>query len=72
MCFKTPKVPAVQPAPTRNDVQQDVTNQRKRLSTQQGVFGNIFTSALGDSSYGKNANNIATLGGSAGGGVATP
>lgn len=64
MCFKTPKAPAVQPAPQRADVQGDVTAQRRKLIDQSGVTGNIFTSALGDTGYGKNVNaQYATLGG---------
>ena len=63
MCFKTPKAPAVQPAPTRSDVQGDVTAQRKKLADQSGVTGNIFTSALGDVGYGKDVTKqYATLG----------
>lgn len=64
MCFKvkTPDAPAVAPAPQRADVQGDVTNQRLKLKAQQGVVSNIFTSALGDTSYGKNAQKLATLG----------
>lgn len=64
MCFKTPKAPAVTPAPTRADVQGDVTDQRKKVANQQGAFGNIFTSALGDVGYGKAAQPLAALGGS--------
>lgn len=63
MCFKAPKAPAVAPAPQRADVQGDVTEQRLKLKSQQGVTGNIFTSALGDVNYGKNAKDLATLGG---------
>lgn len=64
MCFKvkTPDAPAVTPAPTRADVQGDVTAQRLKLKDQQGSVGNIFTSALGDTSYGKNAQKLASLG----------
>lgn len=66
MCFKTPKAPAVQPAPTRADVQGDVTAQRRKLIDQSGVTGNIFTSALGDVGYGKNVREqYATLNGGA-------
>lgn len=62
MCFKAPKAPAVAPAPSRADVQGDVTQQRLKIKDQQGSFGNIFTSALGDSNYGKSAQKLATLG----------
>ena len=64
MCFKTPSAPPVTPAPTRADVQGDVTAQRLKLKDQQGASGNIFTSALGDTSYGKNAQKLAALGAS--------
>ena len=62
MCYKTPKAPAVQPTPQRADVQGDVSTARKKIATQQGVFGNIYTSALGDTGYGKNAQNVAAIG----------
>lgn len=62
MCFKTPKAPAVALPPNRSDVQGDVTALRKRTAEQSGVTGNIFTSALGDSSYGQNAMKLAKLG----------
>lgn len=65
MCFKAPKAPAVAPAPTRADVQGEVTAQRLKLKDQQGAFGNIFTSALGDSNYGKDAVKLAKLGAAA-------
>lgn len=62
MCFKAPKAPAVAPAPQRADVQGDVTAERLKLKSQQGTFSNIFTSALGDSNYGKDAVKLAKLG----------
>ncbi len=65
MCFKTPKIdkpPAVQPAPDRTTV--DTEKQRRRLTTSGGVTNNIFTSALGDTSFGKSAAKMATLGAS--------
>jgi len=63
MCFKSPKAPAVAPAPSRADVQGEVTDQRKKVAGQQGAFGNIFTSALGDVGYGKSSQPLAALGG---------
>ncbi len=65
MCLKTkvPKAPAVQPAPDRSTV--DTGKERRKIAERQGVFGNIFTSALGDTGYGKNAQKVATLGGAA-------
>lgn len=65
MCFKSPKPPkppAVQPAPRREDAMDAANSERKKLSGAKGVFGNIFTSALGDTSYGANATKLATLG----------
>lgn len=62
MCFKTPKIPPVRPAPVRADTGPSVEQQRKRLNEQSGVTGNIFTSALGDSEYGKNVQKLAKLG----------
>lgn len=56
MCLKglnIPKPKPVQKAPDRSALDMEAT--RKRLDTQQGVYGNIFTSALGDTAnYGKN------------------
>lgn len=63
MCFKTPAIPKptpVQPAPSRSDVDTGV--QRRKLAAAGGVTSNIFTSALGDTNYGKNAMKLATLG----------
>jgi hypothetical protein len=63
MCLKSPKIPdpkPVQPAPQRRDV--DTGNERRKIASQQGVFSNILTSPLGDSSYGMNAQKMATLG----------
>lgn len=66
MCFKTPKIPPVQKAPTREDATKKAAVEERRVATeQQGVVGNIFTSALGDTSFGQNAQKLATLGGSA-------
>lgn len=45
--------PIVQPQPRRSDVEAQTTvDTRRRLQGQRGVYGNIFTSVLGDSSYG--------------------
>lgn len=67
MCTKpkVPEVPKVAPAPTRADAEFNAgQSQRKRLNQQSGVKGNIFTSALGDATYGENAvsRKLATLG----------
>lgn len=63
MCFKTkaPPMPAVAATPSRADVQGDVTIQRKKLAERRGVFGNIFTSPLGDSNYGSAGRPLAAL-----------
>lgn len=64
MCIASPKVvaaPTVAPAPTRAGVAASLdpvslVNQTKSLiSRRQGVFGNIRTTPLGDSSYGSAA-----------------
>lgn len=62
MCLKTkvPKPQPVQPAPTRDKV--DTGNERRKIAERQGVFGNIFTSPLGDSTYGNNAQKLAAFG----------
>jgi hypothetical protein len=63
MCLKSPKVPKpdpVQPAPQKRDV--DTGTERRKIAGRQGVFGNIFTSALGDSGYGASTQKLATLG----------
>jgi hypothetical protein len=62
MCIKPskPKIEAPQPAPKRSDV--DTGNERRKISQREGVFGNIFTSPLGDSSYGTNAQRLAQFG----------
>ena len=65
MCIKSPKppkAPQVQPAPQKRDV--DTGNERRKIADRQGIFSNIFTSPLGDSSYGQNAQKLATLGAS--------
>ena len=66
MCIKSPKIPdpkPVQPAPQRKDV--DVDDERRKIAQRQGVFGNIVTSPLGDSTYGTNTRRLATLGAAA-------
>lgn len=60
MCIKTPKAPPVQPAPRKDMNASIVQDNRRRAAEQQGVYGNIFTSALGDIGYGA---NVATYGG---------
>lgn len=62
MCFKSPKTPPtppVAPAPTREQVA--VNEERKgaaRRATQEGIFGNIKTSAFGDTGYGKDSEMV--------------
>lgn len=73
MCFgskpKVAKAPVVQAAPSRDEVAEAAGAERRRVRTQQGVYGNVFTSVLGDPSYGTNvqrpanqAQAVATLG----------
>lgn len=66
MCFKQkePKMPDPLPAPDRGDATQSAQSARRRLGEQQGVYGNIFTSVLGDSTYGQSARRqqVAALG----------
>jgi hypothetical protein len=59
MCIKKPAAPELPPPappqPTREELsmQAEARNARRR-GTQQGVFANIRTSALGDTSYNAN------------------
>ena len=68
MCFKMkpPATPKVTPAPDRQDASSAVADARKRASAQPSTYGNIFTSVLGDSSYGTNVQSqrpaVATMG----------
>lgn len=67
MCFK-PKVPdikPVEPAPDRASAANAASAARQKAGEQTSTYGNIFTSVLGDSSYGKNVkpqNATAALG----------
>lgn len=65
MCFSsTPKPPAIRKEPQRGDAARNAANDmRLRSSTQQGDYGNIFTSTLGDVGYGQNAVKQVKLGG---------
>lgn len=68
MCLKQkmPPTPAVQPPPTRDTVASATVDARRRTANQRGVYGNIFTSPLGDSTYGTNTTGrpaLATFGG---------
>lgn len=66
MCMKTkvPEPKPIVPMPTRDVAAEVGARQRLRLQGQKGIFGNIATSALGDSSYGQAAvdKKLATLG----------
>lgn len=63
MCFgskpKTVAAPVVQPAPSRDEAAQVATQERRRVRDQQGVYGSIFTSVLGDPTYGTNVSSTA-------------
>lgn len=48
---KAPPQPVVQAAPSRDTVASAAVQERKRLQNQQGAYGNIFTSVLGDPTY---------------------
>jgi hypothetical protein len=65
ICFKTPKAPAPQPSPTRDTNATVVQDARRKTREASGVYGNIFTSVLGDVGYGRNARKVANLGGAA-------
>lgn len=57
--------PVVPAAPTRDTVASAATQERRRLANQQGAYGNIFTSVLGDPTYGTNVrptSGVAALG----------
>ena len=57
MCIggaKTPKVPKALPKPKTDEGAVAARKSRETASDQRGVFANIFTSALGDTGYGKN------------------
>lgn len=63
MCFKTPKPPAVRPTPQKDTNASLVQDNVRRVAQQQGIYGNISTSPLGDSEYGTNTRKLAKLGG---------
>lgn len=68
MCLKQkmPPTPPVQQPPTRDTVSSATVDARRRAGTQKGVYGNIFTSPLGDSTYGTSTAGrpaLATFGG---------
>lgn len=58
---KAPPPPVVQPAPSRDKVQTAAVDERRRARNQQGVYGNIFTSVLGDPTYNTNAARPSTV-----------
>lgn len=69
MCLGSkPKPQAVAPiprAPSRDTAAEAATSERRRLRTSQGVYGNVFTSVLGDPTYNSSAtrqNQVASLG----------
>lgn len=61
MCFKTktPEMPAPRPSPSRDEAAQSAAQTRRALGSQRSTYGNIFTSVLGDSSYGQNVKTSA-------------
>lgn len=56
MCIsmKTPPPPAIRKAPNPDSSSNQAVKARQAAANQKGVFGSIFTSALGDIGYGKN------------------
>lgn len=54
-----PPPPATRPPPQRDEQAAQTAAARRRVRDQAGMYGNVFTSALGDSGYGQ---NVATLG----------
>lgn len=65
MCFKTPKAPPVEKAPTRDATVGATADAARKLKEQSGVENNIFTSALGDTQYGAGVKKLAKLGAAA-------
>lgn len=64
ICFKTPKIPPVRAAPVANvNTEAATRDEARRLRGQRGVLDNIFTSALGDTGFGRNVQKLAKLGG---------
>ena len=67
MCLKTktPPQPKQTPVPQTDENATAVVDARKKAASAQGVFANIFTSALGDASFDtttkKNTASPATL-----------
>ena len=51
---KIPAAPAVTSRPKSDEKGAAVQNARRTAKEQPGVFGDIFTSALGDANYGQN------------------
>ena len=51
---KRPKVPKAQAKPKTDEGAATAQKSRAAASDQRGVFANIFTTALGDTGYGKN------------------
>lgn len=65
MCLKTPSSPPIREQPNRDTGAAASSEQRRRISSQQSTYGNIFSSVLGDSSYNTNTNSqkaVAALG----------
>ena len=70
MCLKSPKAPPaapvvpVQPAASSDTVAAAQEKQRRQIRKQPSTYGSVFTSVLGDSSYGSNviSGNVAALG----------
>lgn len=59
MCFGQARIADATPAPNR----ASVADAARRMKPAPGILGNIFTSALGDASYGSSIAKLAALGG---------
>lgn len=65
MCLSRPKIAKPDPLPTppkRDEEATLVQSARRRASKAKGAAGSIFTTALGDSQFGKNITRATLLG----------
>lgn len=62
MCFSSPRMPPVAPAPNARGAAAAVNAARARAAMAEGTRGSVFTSLLGDPSYGKAAKSVVTVG----------
>lgn len=65
MCMPKPQIAKPAPIPTapRRDQEASLTQEaRKRARNAKGAAGSVFTTALGDSSFGQNVGKATLLG----------